>query len=108
MATNFIQPGATVTWANATRSDVASGDVVILSANLAGIAETDIADGTSGEVNIEGVYGLASDDSCAVYDKAYWDGTQVTSTAYGNSYLGVVVLVSTGYAQVKLNVNVSD
>lgn len=52
---NFIQPGNVITWANATGSDVASGDVVAVGSIIA-VAAVNIADGSTGELATVGVF----------------------------------------------------
>lgn len=52
---NSIQKGDYIEWSNGTGSDVASGDVVPLQ-HCVGVAVTDIADGESGTLAIEGVF----------------------------------------------------
>lgn len=57
MAKNLVRDGNTITYANATGSDIASGSVVVIGAML-GVALVDIADGASGEVAMQGVFDL--------------------------------------------------
>ena len=54
---NRVQDGNVITYANATGSAISSGDVVVMG-NFCGVAVTDIANGASGSVAIEGVYQL--------------------------------------------------
>jgi predicted RecA/RadA family phage recombinase len=58
MATNYRQPGDSLDWTNGTGSDVASGQLVAVG-NTVGVALTDIADGASGVVGVEGVWEVA-------------------------------------------------
>ena len=55
MATNYQHPGEVLDWTNATSADVASGAVVPVG-NILGVALTDIADGATGSVQIQGVF----------------------------------------------------
>ena len=74
MATNFIAEGNSVAWTNGTGSAVSSGDVVEMSHTI-GIAITDIADGATGTVAIEGVFNVPK-VSAAVFsagEKLIWD-----------------------------------
>jgi len=57
MALNFICPGKTVVYTNATDADIKSGQFVLIGA-LAGVALVDIAAELSGNAAIEGVYAL--------------------------------------------------
>lgn len=57
MATNYQQPGEVLDWTNATGSAVSSGDVVPI-AGVLGVALVDIADGSTGSVQITGVFVL--------------------------------------------------
>jgi len=54
---NQIDAGAVISYTNATGSDIASGDVVVLGL-MCGIAIVDIADGATGNVSIEGNFDL--------------------------------------------------
>lgn len=55
MATNYQQPGEVLDFVNATGAAVASGAVVPVG-NILGVALTDIADGATGSVQIQGVF----------------------------------------------------
>jgi len=55
MATNFSQEGASLEWTNGTGAAVSAGDVVKVGAQI-GIAATDIANGATGTVYMEGVF----------------------------------------------------
>lgn len=81
---NFVQPGEKITYTNATGSDIASGDVVIIG-SLAGVAMGDIADEAEGEVLLEGVVELTKDAPLAIAqgDELFWNTTndEVTKTA---------------------------
>lgn len=74
MTTNYVQPGEKIAWTNGTGSDVSSGDVVELT-NCLGVAESDIADGESGTVCLEGVFTLPKVSAAvfAVGEKLIWD-----------------------------------
>lgn len=100
MATNHIQPGKTMTYANDSGVDIASGDPVLIGSVL-GVALVDIPDGSSGSVDVEEVYTVrkASDD-ITQGAKLYWDadGNPVggpsgagclTTTDTENTYAGV-------------------
>lgn len=84
-----------------------SGDVVILG-NLLGIAETTGAIGDVIAIETSGIHELAADNSTAFVlgDLLYWDGTELTKTAAGNTFIGVCTLAkgsSTTLGLVKLN-----
>ncbi len=55
MARTYKQPGLTLTYENGTGSDISAGDVVV-TGDMLGFAEVDIADGESGSVSFEGVH----------------------------------------------------
>lgn len=65
MATNLIQSGARMTYANATGTDIASGDLVPVGATF-GIATVDIANGASGELAMEGVFEIDAIATAAI------------------------------------------
>lgn len=75
MATNKIYDrGAVMPWTNGTGSDVASGDPVEVN-DLVGVALGDIADGESGNLDLEGVWELPKEAGLAVNqgDQLYFD-----------------------------------
>lgn len=55
MATNYKQPGAVIQHANASGSTITSGSVVVVG-KILGVALSDIANGATGPVQIEGVF----------------------------------------------------
>jgi predicted RecA/RadA family phage recombinase len=55
MANNYIQPGDVVTYTNSTGEAIQAGDLVPL-VNRSGVALVDIADGSSGSVQVVGVF----------------------------------------------------
>lgn len=57
MATNYKQPGKVITWTNGTGGSKASGAVIAIGQTL-GVALGTIADGASGEVQLEGVFSV--------------------------------------------------
>ncbi len=65
MATNYHQHGQTVDWTNGTGSNVASGDPVVIGTQL-GVAITDIANGESGTVAMEGVFSIPKATGSAI------------------------------------------
>lgn len=81
---NFVQEGERINYTNATGSDIASGDVVVIG-NLVGIAVTDIADASTGAVALEGVYSLTKETPLAISqgDELFWSvaNNEVTKTA---------------------------
>ena len=61
MANKFVQEGESVAWTNGTGSAVVSGQVVVLGTTgnaTIGVAATDIANGATGTVHLEGVFTL--------------------------------------------------
>lgn len=55
MANNYVQPGDTISYTNASGSTIKSGDVVVVGQQI-GIALVDIANGASGSVALSGVF----------------------------------------------------
>ena len=55
----YRSTGSTMIWTNATGSDVAGGDLVLVGTGV-GVAVTDIADGASGAVNVAGEHEVAA------------------------------------------------
>ena len=74
MATNFVQEGCSLNYTNGTGNDIAGGDVVVYG-SLLGVAETDIPDGETGTVHVEGVWNLpkATGTALDAGDRVYWD-----------------------------------
>jgi len=105
MAKNFIQPGDTLTVP--APAAVASGGVVIAGA-IIGIAQGDAASGKPVDVATGGVWELpkvAAQAYAGAGVVVYWDSTAglVTSTASGNTKLGVAVeSVAAGTGTVKV------
>jgi len=87
---NKIQNGRIIDYVNGTGSLIASGSLVIFGV-LFGIAVTDIADGETGAVELEGVFELTkATGAIAQGAKVYWDGTakKVTTTSTDNTAIG--------------------
>lgn len=55
MTTKYVQPGEVIDWTNATGSAVAAGAVVAIG-NILGVALVAIANGSTGSVQITGVF----------------------------------------------------
>lgn len=74
MATNFVQPGKTMSWTNGTGNAVASGSLVIVGQVL-GVALVNIAAGATGAVMLEGVFTLpkVSGAVIAAGESLVWD-----------------------------------
>lgn len=92
MATNYIQPGRTLTIP--APAAVASGGVVIAGA-IVGVAQIDAASGDPVDVDTVGVWALPKVAALAIGlgDVVYWDAEAalVNKTASGNTKLGVAV-----------------
>ena len=92
MATNLIQSGARMTYANSTGSDISSGDLVPVGATF-GIAAGDIDNGDSGELIMEGVFEIPADDSAAISQGTpvyYVTSTgEASPTAEDQKYIGI-------------------
>jgi predicted RecA/RadA family phage recombinase len=86
---NYIKKGNSI---NVTAgADISSGDVVQVGAFI-GVASVDIANGSTGEVALEGVFELPKKEALAINqgDKVYWDSTpgEVTKTQGDGVFLG--------------------
>lgn len=75
MATGYISKGCVIPWTNGTGAAVSSGDPVQVGLKQMGIANVDIADGSSGSVSLEGVWNLAKTTGTAATQgqKLWWD-----------------------------------
>lgn len=84
--TNYKQPGMSIEYTAG--SAISSGDVIAL-ADRIGIALTDIANGSKGTVNLEGVYSLAAETDAAFSqgDQLFWDtsASELTKTPNANT-----------------------
>ena len=91
MATNLIQSGNVLTFANATGAAVASGQPLIVG-DLFTVALTDIPNGSIGALAVTGVYELAAVTTAAINpgQKVYFDATaeKITPTATDNTFAG--------------------
>lgn len=61
---NFIYDGKTLNWTNGTGSAVTAGSPVVVG-NIIGVAATDIANGATGVLAIEGVFELPKVDGAS-------------------------------------------
>lgn len=107
MAKNFVQPGDTITIP--APAAVLSGFPVI-AGDIKGIAQGDAAAGAPVDVATSGVWELpkVAANAFALGGKVYWNATDglATSTASGNTLLGVVVeAAAAGTATVKLRLS---
>jgi len=108
MSTNFIEKGEVLNY-TATTKDIASGDLVIIG-SIAGVAKTDIANGSMGAVHITGIYSLAKAvDTITQGTKVYWSSVNcnVTTSKADNALIGVAANNATsgdGFIHVLLNV----
>lgn len=106
MATNYIQPGDTLTIP--APADVLSGGIVI-AGNIVGVAQGDALTGDDVDVMTAGVWTLpkVAADDVSLGDALYWDDAQelVTITSTDNTRLGTAAAAagaSTGTVAVKL------
>ena len=86
---NFVQEGKVITLTAPYAVSSGAGAKVGF---IFGVATADVANATSGEFAIEGVFDLVKDTSTfSVGEKVYWDNTNkvVTETAAGNMFIGV-------------------
>ena len=90
MATNKVQNGSVINYANA-GSAISSGDVVV-AGTLVGIATVDIASGATGSVDLEGVYTVVKNagEAWAQGVALYYDESEAdfTTTATDNVLAG--------------------
>lgn len=104
---NFVQEGDRVTLtAPYARS---AGDGALVGATF-GVALNDVANGASGEFDLEGTFDLtaASAATASMGALAYWDDTNknVTATSSGNTKIGVFLVAKTNgqtTARIRLN-----
>ena len=92
MTTRYVQAGKVLDYTNAGGDNIASGDGVLIGAKL-GVALTTIAAGTTGSVQICGVFALPklSTDNMTQGAAVYWDNAnkRLTLTSDGNTLAGV-------------------
>jgi len=108
MAQNSIQPGNSIDYTNSTGSDIASGDVLVLGSHI-GIAGTDIPDGETETVHLEGIFELPkAAEALAAGIDAYWDATagDITATVGTNTPAGMVTkAAASGDTTVEVRIN---
>jgi len=112
MSDNYVQKGEVIDWTNGTGSAVSAGDVIEFTDKI-GIAETDIANGATGAVAVEGVFTLSksTDATAGVFapgKKVNWDTTndRATLSATGIQPCGYcieTVVAATTTAKIKIN-----
>jgi len=106
---NFVQKGVNLDYTNSTGSAISSGDPVLIGVRI-GIAETDIANGYSGSILVEGVVTVTKKTADSVSQGAllYWDANNeyFTTTAGGNTQAGYATTSSaSGVTTVNLKLN---
>lgn len=76
MANNYDSPGEVITWTNGTGSAVSSGDPVVVG-QILGVALVDIANGSSGSVQISGVFDVPKADAAVIAqgESLTWDAS---------------------------------
>lgn len=88
----YLQSGDVIDYTAA--ANIAVGDVVPLGSRV-GVAVTDIANGATGAVSIDGVYEMPAVNNAAfsVGDVVFWDDSanKLTLTGAGNTVAGIVV-----------------
>ncbi|MBL4709750.1 MAG: DUF2190 family protein [Flavobacteriales bacterium] len=104
---NFVQEGAIVDHVAA--SAITSGDVVLIGP-LVGVAVTDIANGETGSVAIEGVFDIAKNTSTvmAVGSTPRWDvsATEISTAAAASGDVGGAFVVVKAALSADATVNV--
>lgn len=118
MAKNYVQAGEVVDFTNGTGSDIASGDVVPMG-SLIGVAITDIPDGETGAVGVEGVWEMPKVSAAVIAagETVTWDASagafddNQATPATGDLTDGCVAVAAAGNGEetvlVKLNVGVN-
>lgn len=118
MAKNYVQAGEVVDFTNGTGSDIASGDVVPMG-SLIGVAITDIPDGETGAVGIEGVWEMPKVSAAVIAagETVTWDASagafedNQATPATGDLTDGCVAVAAAGNGDtsvmVKINVGPS-
>lgn len=102
---NFVKRGNVIDYPNATGNDINSGDLVFVG-SLVGVAQTDIAAGTTGAVLLEGVFNIAkAAGAITIGAKLYWitSSSNLTTTSTANTFVGYAHIAAlTGDATVAL------
>lgn len=99
MATNFVQPGCTVTVAAPT-GGVTSGQGVLIG-YLFGVAANTVAQTLAVEITTDGVWDLAKETGQAfatVGDRVYWDATNKWATDASSTGVRIGVVVRAALA----------
>lgn len=98
---NFVQEGNTLDYTNAISADITSGKMFLLVDTVA-VACTDIADGKTGAIALEGIFTIPKATSLAIVvgDKLYWDDTNkvLNKTATGNTFAGYAASIAASAA----------
>ena len=88
---NMVSDGEKMPWLNSTGSAVVSGQLVCLG-GIAGVASTDIANGETGTLALEGAFTVPKDSSLVITqgDALYYNGStnKVFKTASTNVLVG--------------------
>ena len=100
---NLVQIGIIILWTNGTGSDVSSGDHLKIG-SLSAVATVDIANGASGNVQIQQVFDLsveavndAGNSAVAVGDKIYIDTSGDLSKKSSGTFYGIATeILATG------------
>ena len=107
MATNYVQPGTTVTMV--APSGGATAGVGILIGQLFGVALTTAVENASFEMAVEGVFTLAKKDELAIAagDPVYWNDTakEVDDVSTAQKEVGIAVeakAVTAGLVTIKV------
>lgn len=113
MATNYIQAGEVIDYTAG--ADISSGDVVAVG-NLVGVAITDIANGETGPVGIDGVWELPKVSAAVIGagETVNWDASagefddNAATPATGDLTGGCVAVAAAGNGDttVKVKINV--
>lgn len=93
MAKNYKQPGKTLDVP--APADVKSGDGVLIG-KLFGVSQISAKAGEMITIDREGVWDLPKTEAQAwgIGDVVYWNGTEVTSVASGNTKIGYAAAVA--------------
>lgn len=109
MSTNKIQDGKTIQYTNTT-GEIINSNTAILIGKRIGVAVSNIPNGETGILEVEGVFLLPklSTDNISQGDILYWDNTnkRLTTTATGNTQAGYAFeSAGSGTTQVKIKIN---
>jgi predicted RecA/RadA family phage recombinase len=107
MTSKFVQPGEVIDYTAG--ANITSGQVVLMGVRI-GVALAAIANGSTGSVQVTGVFTIAklATDVVAQGAALYWDNTnsRLTTTASGNTLAGYATAAAgSGVSTVNIKIN---